>query len=144
MTLTPKALLLLSVQRYQFQERPDEREVAREWLRHIEAARAAGDLIALVQWDGAEGHPNETFSKGWTLHPDFRAEAGDLLVRAQEPNAFFHSDLNAELHGRAVRELRLLGLEETDLQATEQAARELGYEVRREAFTVHSPEGALK
>ena len=129
MTLTPRALLLLSAQRHYLHDRPDEREVARDWQRHVEQARADGDLIALVQWDGEEGSAGETFSKGWTLYPDFRAEAGDVLVRAQVPDAFAGSDLDAALRGRAVRELTLLGLPGEELEATAQAARDLGYQV---------------
>ncbi|MHA0034724.1 isochorismatase family protein [Deinococcus sp. PESE-13] len=129
MTLTPRALLLLSAQRHYLHDRPDEREVARDWQRHVEQARADGDLIALVQWDGEEGSAGETFSKGWILYPDFRAEAGDVLVRAQVPDAFAGSDLDAALRGRAVRELTLLGLPGEELEATAQAARDLGYQV---------------
>ncbi|GGI72570.1 isochorismatase family protein [Deinococcus wulumuqiensis] len=130
MTLTPRALLLLSAQRHHLHDRPDERELARDWLRHIEDARAAGDLIALVQWDGEVGSEGETFSKGWTLYPDFRAEAGDVLVRAQLPDAFAGSDLDAALRGRAVRELTLLGLPGEELDVTAQSARVLGYQVQ--------------
>ena len=54
MTLTPRALLLLSAQRHYLHDRPDEREVARDWQRHVEQARADGDLIALVQDSGAQ------------------------------------------------------------------------------------------
>ncbi|HCE64841.1 isochorismatase family protein [Deinococcus radiodurans R1 = ATCC 13939 = DSM 20539] len=120
---------MLSAQRHYLHDRPDEREVARDWQRHVEQARADGDLIALVQWDGEEGSAGETFSKGWILYPDFRAEAGDVLVRAQAPDAFSGSDLDAALRGRAVRELTLLGLPGEELEATAQAARDLGYQV---------------
>ena len=130
MTLTPRALLLLSAQRHHLHDRPDERELAREWLREVEAARTKGDLIALVQWDGAAGSEGETFSKGWILYPDFRAEAGDVLVRAQSPDAFSGSDLDAALRGRAVRELTLLGLPGEALDVTAQSARALGYQVQ--------------
>ena len=138
MTLTPRALLLLSVQRHHLHDRPDEREVAREGLRQVEAAREAGDLIALVQWDGEEGSEGETFSKGWTLYPDFRAEARDVLVRAQQPDAFQGSDLDAALRGRAVRQLTLLGLDSDNLSTTAQSARDLGYDVSVNVLSAES------
>lgn len=128
MTLTSQAFILLSAQRYHLEGRPDERELSREWLRQLEQARAAGEMIVLVQWDGDEGSDHETFSKGWTLYPDFRAEAGELLTRAKWPNAFAGSELEAELHGRAVRHLRLVGLDNEALSQTTQAARNLGFE----------------
>ncbi|SEJ80089.1 Nicotinamidase-related amidase [Deinococcus reticulitermitis] len=130
MTLTPTALLLLSVQRHHLTDRPDERQLSREWLQRVEEARAARHLVVLVQWDGEAGSDSETFSKGWTLYPDFRAEAGELLVRATQPDAFAGSDLDAALHSRAVRELRLLGLDGEELQVTAQTARRLGYAVQ--------------
>ncbi|WP_339096790.1 isochorismatase family protein [Deinococcus sp. VB343] len=129
MTLTPRALVLLSVQRHHLHDHPHERELAREGLRQMGAAREGGELIALVQWDGEEGSPAQTFSKDWTLYPDFRAEAGDVLVRAQQPDAFHGSDLDAALRGRAVRHLTLLGLDSDNLTVTAQSARDLGYDV---------------
>lgn len=130
MTLTPTALVLLNVQRHELQEHPQERQLARDWAQRVESARAHGDLIVLVQWDGAPGTPEETFSRGWTLHPDFRAEAGELLLRATRPDAFQGSDLAAALHGRAVRDVFLLGLEGgPELEATARAAQEAGFSV---------------
>lgn len=130
MTLTPTALMLLNVQRHQLEDQPHEREVTRDWAHRVESAREHGDLIVLVQWDGAPDTPGETFSKGWTLHPDFRAEAGDLLVRAARPDAFARTDLSAQLHGRAVRDLFLLALPDTpELEATARGAQQAGFSV---------------
>lgn len=131
MTLTPVALALLTSQRHHLEELPREQAVSQLWQARVAQARAAGQLIVHVQWDGEGGTAGETFSRGWVLHPDFRAEAGDLLVRATEPDAFARSTLDAELRGRAVRELRLLALPGADVLAvTAQTARALGYEVR--------------
>lgn len=130
MTLKHTALVLLNVQRHHLEGQAHEREVTRDWAHQVETARAHGDLVVLVQWDGQPDTPSETFSKGWTLHPDFRAESGDLLVRATLPSAFTGSDLAAELHGRAVRDLFLLGLPEApELEATAKAAQEAGFGV---------------
>ncbi|WP_112778683.1 isochorismatase family protein [Deinococcus koreensis] len=130
MTLTPTALVLLNVQRHELEGHPQERELARDWAHRVESAREHRDLIVLVQWDGAPDTPGETFGKGWTLHPDFRAEAGDLLVRAVRPDPFRSADLGALLHGRAVRDVFLLGLEGTpELEVTARAAQEAGFGV---------------
>ncbi|MBB5235619.1 isochorismatase family protein [Deinococcus budaensis] len=131
MTLTPVALVLLTAQRHHLEGRPDEQAVSRRWQARVEAARAAGQLIVHVQWDGAAGTPGETFSRGWVHHPDFRAEAGDLPLRAAGPDAFARTALDAELRGRAVRELHLLALPgAAALPTTERAARALGYAVQ--------------
>lgn len=131
MTLTPTALVLLTAQRHHLEDHPAEQAVSQAWQAQVRAARAAGHLVVHVQWDGAPETPFETFSRGWVLHPDFRSEANDLPVRAAGPDAFAGSALDAELRGRAVRELHLLALPGSDvLPATETAARALGYEVR--------------
>ncbi|WP_019587451.1 isochorismatase family protein [Deinococcus apachensis] len=131
MTLTPVALVLLTAQRHHLEEHPAEQALSRVWQARVQAAREAGHLIVHVQWDGEEGTPGETYSRGWVHHPDFRPESNDLLIRARVPDAFAGTGLNAELHGHAVRELHLLALPETEeLPATARTARALGYEVR--------------
>lgn len=77
------ALVLLTTQRHHLESRPDERAVARLWRMRVEAARAVGQVIVHVQWDGAPGTLGETFSRGWVHHPDFRVEERDLRVRAR-------------------------------------------------------------
>ena len=130
------ALLLLNVQRRDLEGQPQERAVARPGQQQVEAARAAGQLLVLVQWDGDEANP--TFSRGWALHPDFRAEAGEVLVRAGLPDAFADSDLDAQLRARGVRRLALLALPDhaAEVQATAASARALGYAVTTSAMEV--------
>ncbi|MDV6373068.1 isochorismatase family protein [Deinococcus arenicola] len=131
MSLTPTALVLLHVQRWRLEGHPHGRELAREWSHAVDEARAAGQLIVLVQWNGEADTPGETFGKGWTLHPDFRVEAGDLPVRADLPDAFTHTDLSAELHAHAVRELMVLALPDApELTATARSAEAAGFAVR--------------
>ncbi|GAA5438425.1 isochorismatase family protein [Deinococcus aquaticus] len=130
MTLTPNALLLLNAQRHDLEDRSDERALARDWAHHVDEARAAGWLVAFVQWDAPRGADWETFSKAWTLHPDFRAEQGDVLVRAGRPDAFEDSELAAQLHGRAVQTLHVLALPGTpELTATLASAQAAGFAV---------------
>lgn len=130
MTLMPVALVLLTAQRHHLEDHPAEQALSRAWQARVRSAREAGHLIVHVQWDGEEGTPGETYSRGWVHHPDFRPEANDLLVRARVPDAFAGTGLDAELHGHAVRELRLLALPGTEvLAATATTARALGYKV---------------
>ncbi|WP_216324621.1 isochorismatase family protein [Deinococcus aestuarii] len=131
MTSMPVALVLLTAQRHHLESHPQEQALSVAWQRRVLSARAAGYLVVHVQWDGAEGTPGATFSRGWVLHPDFRAEAGDLPLRATHPDAFAGSGLDAELRRRGVTELHLLTLPETEmLPATAETARGLGYGVR--------------
>lgn len=131
MTLTPTALVLLNAQRHYLEEQPDEHALSLQWQGQVEAARRAGQLVVFVQWDGPAGTAGETFTRGWVLHPDFRAGVGELLVRATSPDAFEGSDLNALLHSRAVRVLELLSLPgSVEGAATAETARALGYVVR--------------
>lgn len=126
MTLTPVALVLLTAQRHHLEEHPAEQAVSQMWQAQVRSARAVGHLVVHVQWDGEEGTSGETFSRGWVHHPDFRAEAHDLRIRARVPDAFAGTGLDAELHGHAVRELHLLALPGTDLlPATAATARAL-------------------
>ncbi|GMA14759.1 isochorismatase family protein [Deinococcus metallilatus] len=130
MTSTPTALVLLTAQRHHLEALPHEQAVSRAWQARVQAARAAGHLIVHVQWEGEPGTPGETFSRGWVLHPDFRAEATDLPVRATAPDAFAGSGLDAALRSRGVRELHLLALPGSEVRPeTAQTARELGYRV---------------
>lgn len=102
MTLTATALLLLNVQRHDLNGHP----------------HGHSDLIVRLQRNGLPDSPGETFGKGWTPHPDFRAEARDLFVWARRPDAFHGSDLGAQRHGRAVRDVVLLGFPEAAEAAT--------------------------
>lgn len=122
--------MLLNVQRQFLEGHPHERELARTWAHEVDEARARGELIVILQWDGEVDSDHPTFSRGWTLHSDFRAEAGDLLLRASRPDAFLSSGLEAELKARAVRDLRFLALDDSaEASAMTQRARELGFTV---------------
>lgn len=129
MTSTTTALVLLNVQRHHLEGRADERLLTRLWQTRVEAARGAGHLVVHVQWDGEEGTPGATFSRGWVLHPDFRSEAPDLRVRVPLSGAF-PGPLDAQLRERGVGELHLLALPGArERGTTADLARALGYGV---------------
>lgn len=130
MTLTPVAFVLLTVQRHYLEAQPDEHGVSLAWHEQVMQARGRSELIVLLQWDGPEGTPCETFGRGWVIHPDFVAQAGDLQIRAGEPDAFHGSPLHAELSTRGVRHLKLLAVPEAAvLEPTLISAQALGYQV---------------
>lgn len=64
-SLTPTALMLLSVQRCRLEGCAHEQALARQWAHLVDEARAGGgQLTALVQWDGLPDTPGKTFGKG--------------------------------------------------------------------------------
>lgn len=139
MSLTPHALVLLNVQRHHLEDHHQERELARLWAHEVDEARTRGELIVMIQWDGEPASDHATFTRGWTLHPDFRAETGDLLVRAVKPDAFATSALDGELRARAVQRMQFLALGNNPEHAimTAQATAH-GYEVASHPLTAEA------
>ena len=122
--------MLLNAQRHYLEEQSDEPALSRTWRARVQAAREAGHLLVFVQWDGGEGTSGETFTRGWVIHPDLRAEVGDLRVRATSPDAFDGSRLDELLRSHGVEVVELLTLpggEEGEVTA--RTAQALGYTV---------------
>ncbi|MFD1731332.1 isochorismatase family protein [Deinococcus malanensis] len=130
MNRTATALLLLNAQRHYLEDQPDEPALSRAWRAQVQAAREAGHLLVFVQWDGHEGTSGETFTRGWVIHPDLRAEAGDLRVRATSPDAFDGSGLDTLLRSLGVQVVELLALPGSEEgEVTTRSAQALGYTV---------------
>ena len=130
-----RALLLLDAQRYHH-EKLEEMDVrAAElrlspWRTAVAQARAGGVLVVFLQQDGEAGGEWEPLTRGWTLHPDFRVEDGDLLLRTTSADAFAGSHLELELRSRGIAEISLLALPESAAaEATRQAAQQRGFAV---------------
>lgn len=89
MTSPSRLPLFLTVQRHHLETSGGPHPALRPLRDQLQQAREQGQPVTLVQWDGGlfEGSP-ETFSRGWVLHPDIRAEEGDLLVRASSTDPF--------------------------------------------------------
>lgn len=137
MTHSPRhAVLLLSAQRHHHEELEASDILAMErrllpWREAAQAARERGDVVVFLQRDGEAGSVNEPLTRGWTLHPDFRVEDGDLLLRVQHDDAFLGSLLNVELRARNVGSLTVLALPDSPAAAaTAQTARAEGFEVK--------------
>lgn len=133
---TRHALILVDAQRHHHEELEASDVLAMEkrllpWRQAIEQARADGDLVVYLQRDGEEGAPNEPLTRGWTLHPDFRVEEGEVLMRVHGDDAFEGSLLVVELRTRGVEEITLLALPgSAAAAATAQGARAAGFVVR--------------
>ncbi|MDO4262940.1 MAG: isochorismatase [Deinococcus sp.] len=133
MSYTSRLPLFLTVQRHYFETSAD--EVAVHPLRQrLQEARDQGRPIILVQWDGGLFPQSaDTFSRGWVLHPDLRAEEGDLLVRAGSTDPFAgqlpggDTTLAAHLQTLGCTELDVIALPGApELEAAQQCAGQYG------------------
>ncbi len=76
------------------------------------------------------GYARRDLGQGLDPVPGF-PRGGGVPVRAGLPDAFLHTDLAADLHARAVREVVLLALPGVpELAATAQAAQDAGFSGR--------------
>ncbi|MFC4456638.1 isochorismatase family protein [Deinococcus sonorensis] len=127
--MTAQALIVLHAQRHRLDDRPITDPLLQQARRQIAQARQQGILVVYLQHDGQEGDPDQPFTRGWTLHPEFRAEAGDLLLRVTDDDAFQGSRLDAELRHLGVQTLTLLALDAGGAAraATARTAEALGY-----------------
>src|SRR5579871_2301961 len=72
-------------------------------------AIAQGAPVILVQHDGEKGHRLETGAPGWRLRPEIAALAGDIIVHKQSCDAFFETNLRAELKRLSLEHLVIGG-----------------------------------
>ncbi|GAA3998307.1 hypothetical protein GCM10022631_06370 [Deinococcus rubellus] len=110
-----QALLLLDAQRAHHRALEDVDPRAADarllpWRAAVSQARSQGVLVVFVQRDGEAGSDLEPLTRGWTLHPDFRVEERDVLLRVAANDAFEHSALALELRSRGVGHLKVLAL----------------------------------
>ncbi len=128
---TPSALLLLGLQQAALEGEhavPNAAELSANLNALALRARAQGAWLVYVQHDEVPG-VDEPLTRGWLLHPDFRAESGELQLRASAPNAFEGTNLDPELRALKVTRLTVAGLPSGSVAATARRAAELGYHV---------------
>jgi len=100
------------------------------WRAAVSQARSQGVLVVFVQRDGEAGSDLEPLTRGWTLHPDFRVEERDVLLRVTSADAFAQSALALELRSRGVSGLCILALSGSAADApTRSGARQAGFKV---------------
>ncbi|WP_161881222.1 isochorismatase [Deinococcus alpinitundrae] len=110
-----QALLLLDAQRARHRALEDRDPRAADarllpWRAAVSQARSQGVLVVFVQRDGEVGSDLEPLTRGWTLHPDFRVEERDVLLRVTADDAFERSALTLELRSRGIGHLKVLAL----------------------------------
>jgi nicotinamidase-related amidase len=93
-------------------------------------ARASGIAVIFIQHDGPKGHPLETHTKGWGIHPSLNPVGGEPIVRKRESDSFFETALQGELGKRGITNLIVAGgMTEYCVDTTCRRATSLGYDV---------------
>jgi nicotinamidase-related amidase len=91
---------------------------------------AAPTPVIHIQHDGPEGHPLETHTKGWEIHPSLKPVEGEPVLRKEESDSFFKTALQQELQKRGITHLVVTGeMTEYCVDTTCRRATSLGYDV---------------
>jgi nicotinamidase-related amidase len=86
--------------------------------------------VIFIQHDGPKGHPLETHTKGWEIHPSIKPLDSEPIVRKRESDSFFETELQGELKKRGVINLIVAGgMTEYCVDTTCRRATSLGYNV---------------
>jgi nicotinamidase-related amidase len=94
-------------------------------------ARASGTPVIYIQHDGPRGHPLETHTKGWEIHPSIKPLDSESVVRKRESDSFFETTLQQELEKRGITRLIIAGgMTEYCVDTTCRRATSLGYDVK--------------
>jgi nicotinamidase-related amidase len=85
--------------------------------------------VIYIQHDGSKGHPLETHTKGWEIHPSIKPAGGESVVRKRESDSFFETALQEELKKRGITHLVIAGgMTEYCVDTTCRRATSLGYD----------------
>lgn len=128
-----KALLIIDVQVGMF---PDENpvyngEILLNNLKQlIFKARATNTPIFYIQHNDPVGHPLESGTKGWFIHPEISPTEMDILIQKNTPDSFFNTNLDDELKKREINHVILTGIQsEVCVDTTTRRAFSMGYNV---------------
>jgi len=93
-------------------------------------ARVSKIPVIYIQHDGAKGHPLETHTRGWEIHPSVVPADGEPIIRKRESDSFFETNLQEELRKRGITRLIVAGaMTEYCVDTTCRRATSLGYDV---------------
>jgi nicotinamidase-related amidase len=96
----------------------------------LSRARASGTPVIYIQHDGPRGHPLQTHTKGWEIHPSIKPLDSESVVRKRESDSFFETTLHQELEKRGITRLIILGgMTEYCVDTTCRRATSLGYDL---------------
>jgi nicotinamidase-related amidase len=96
----------------------------------LQAARAAGRVVAFIQHCDGPDEPFEEGSVHGQLHESLVPAAGEVVVKKHASSAFEGTDLQQQLQSRGVKNLVVCGLQsEFCISNTTRSALDLGYRV---------------
>jgi nicotinamidase-related amidase len=96
----------------------------------LNKARASGIPILFVQHDGPKGHPLETNTANWQIHPLICPLPGDPVIRKKASDSFFETQLVEKLQSNGIQHLTIVGgMTEYCIDTTCRRAITLGYDV---------------
>ena len=96
----------------------------------IQQAREAGVAVIHVRHADGPGHPLESGTEGWEIHPRVAPTGGEPVVDKETPDSFLRTTLQDELESRGIGRLVLAGMQtEYCVDTTCRRAFALGYDV---------------
>ncbi len=105
-------------------------ETVERIARLIARARTASVPVIYVQHDGVPGHRLDPKSPGWPLRPEIAPNPGEPVIRKRASDAFFETNLGAELAERGIRRLVIAGcMTQYCIDTTVRRAVSSGYDV---------------
>ena len=109
-------------------------ELQKRVLSNIEAllsqARSSGMPVFFIQHDGPKGHPIETETAAWAIHPSILPRSGEPVIRKKSSDSFFETRLAEELQGAKISHLIIAGaMTEYCVDTTCRRAVTMGYDV---------------
>jgi nicotinamidase-related amidase len=96
----------------------------------LSKARSSGILVLFIQHDGPKGHPLETNSPAWAIHPSIPPLSGEPVIRKKASDSFFETELAERLQSDGIGQLIIAGaMTQYCVDTTCRRAVTLGYDV---------------
>jgi nicotinamidase-related amidase len=96
----------------------------------LDKARTSGTQVLFIQHDGPKGHPIETETAPWAIHPSILPREDEPIIRKKASDSFFETGLAEELRHRQIGHLFVAGaMTEYCVDTTCRRAVTLGYHV---------------
>src|SRR5271155_654356 len=96
----------------------------------LSKARFSGIPVLFIQHDGPKGHPLETGTPAWAIHPSILPLNGEPVIRKKASDSFFETRLAEALQTGEISRLIIAGaMTEYCVDTTCRRAITLGYDV---------------